>query len=103
MSVLQELKLPAEVKESLLVNHLLLRTTNEMRKRARVNLVNGRWIEKITTACNDVIRIMGVDDCRDAAWWLEDNNGLAGKKKRSRKGRSSETNAWRNGPSLSPD
>lgn len=103
MSVLQELKLPAEVKESLLANHLLLRTTNEMRKRARVNLVNGRWIEKITTACNDVIRIMGVDDCRDAAWWLEDNNGLAGKKKRSRKGRSSETNAWRNGPSLSPD
>lgn len=91
MHVWQELKLPALVKESLLVNHLLLRTTNEMRKRARVSLVNGGWIEKITTACNDVIRIMGVDDCGDVAWQLEDNNELAGKKKRSRKGRSSET------------
>lgn len=73
------------MKESLLVNHLLPRTTNEMRKRARVNLVNGGWIKKITTARNYVIRIMGVDDCGDVAWWLEDNNGLAGKKKRSRK------------------
>lgn len=67
MSEQQGLKLPAEVMESLSINHQIPGTTSEMRRRGRVTLLNGGWSEEIAVGCSDVIGMVGVDGCGDVA------------------------------------